>query len=627
VLERVLHNAELCQTDFAVDRVRRKLPLFVQNAAFPRAMQLLDDTRIVVISGVPGIGKTTLAEMLLYAHLEQGYEPVVIQAEIAEAKKFFKPGAKQVFYYDDFLGQTFLGDRREYLGRNQDVAIVDFMDMVRHSDKSRFILTTREHILSSALQMSERLAHSPMLAHRCVFELRDYSYAQRARILYNHLYFSNLPQPYKVAVLEGDFFLEIIKHKHFNPRLIEWLSTYTRLREVGPDTYRAHISALLESPETIWAHAFRSQISNAARHVLLCLYTLGEWINVIDLEPAFVSLHRYCAINYNQSIAPGDFRNSLQELDGAFLSYNSGTVSYLNPSIREFVASMISEDHGIAEDLLNAAVRFRQVVNLWKLCRARPDSTLNALLTSNLELLRQSAFRVLYGPWIRWEKMRHDGSQRGIYVDTHYEHRINFLIEVAEIQQATQLSELACQAADHLIEGWNRHYVEFPLVLRLLEEIAGSTWFLAHGGRETYRRLLDGVLERVSYAHAQDWRRLLAFPEKALDWNEADRSRLDAGLKRYRERGVEDDIDGCATLEDFAELKDSLEKLTNEFGLDFARDIGRLDEEMAERGDPDDDRDTEGTGISRSAEITDEWIVTDEDVREMFSTLHDGDQR
>jgi hypothetical protein len=174
VLERVLHNAELCQTDFAVDRVRRKLPLFVQNAGFPRAMQLLDDSRIVVISGVPGIGKTTLAEMLLYAHLEQGYEPVIIQAEIAEAKKLFKPAVKQVFYYDDFLGQTFLGDRREYFGRNQDVAIVDFIEMVRRSDNSRFILTTREHILSSALQISERLAHSTMQEHHCVLELKDY---------------------------------------------------------------------------------------------------------------------------------------------------------------------------------------------------------------------------------------------------------------------------------------------------------------------------------------------------------------------------------------------------------------------------------------------------------------------
>ena len=120
-----------------------------------------------------------------------------------------------------------------------------------------------------------------------MLELKDYSYAQRARIPYNHLYFSDLPQPYKEAVLEGDFFLQIVKHKHLNPRLIEWLSSYTRPREVGPNAYQTHISALLESPESIWAHAFCTQISNAARHVLLCFYTLGEWSDIVDLEPAF----------------------------------------------------------------------------------------------------------------------------------------------------------------------------------------------------------------------------------------------------------------------------------------------------------------------------------------------------
>ena len=87
VLERILHNAAVCQTDFEVERLRRKLPLFVKNDAYPRAMEILSQTRIVVVTGSPGIGKTTLAEMLLYAHLEDGYEPVVIKAEIAEAKR------------------------------------------------------------------------------------------------------------------------------------------------------------------------------------------------------------------------------------------------------------------------------------------------------------------------------------------------------------------------------------------------------------------------------------------------------------------------------------------------------------------------------------------------------------
>jgi len=203
VLDRILHNATLCQTDFEVDRLRRKLPLFVKSDAYSRATEILNQSRIVVITGPPGIGKTTLAEMILYAHIEDRYEPVAIKAEIAEAKNLFKSARKQIFYYDDFLGQTFLGDRQEYLGRNQDAVMVDFMEMVRRSPQSRFILTTREHILSGALQVSERLAHSPLLEHRCILELGDYSFGHRARLLYNHLYFSDLPQEYKDKVLKG----------------------------------------------------------------------------------------------------------------------------------------------------------------------------------------------------------------------------------------------------------------------------------------------------------------------------------------------------------------------------------------------------------------------------------------
>jgi hypothetical protein len=131
VIERVLHNAEVCQTEFEVERIRTKLPLFVKSAAFPKAMILLDDNRLVVVSGPPGIGKTTLAEMLLYTYLERGFEPVVIQGEISEGKTFFRPDAKRIFYYDDFLGQIYLGDQSDYLGKNQDAALSDFMEMVR----------------------------------------------------------------------------------------------------------------------------------------------------------------------------------------------------------------------------------------------------------------------------------------------------------------------------------------------------------------------------------------------------------------------------------------------------------------------------------------------------------------
>jgi hypothetical protein len=111
VLERVLHNAEHVQTEFDVDRVRCCIPLYVQTPNYSRAMSIIEQHRVVIISGVPGIGKTTLADMLLFAHLEAGYEPVVIKSEIIEGRRRFNNELKQVFYYDDFLGETFLGNR------------------------------------------------------------------------------------------------------------------------------------------------------------------------------------------------------------------------------------------------------------------------------------------------------------------------------------------------------------------------------------------------------------------------------------------------------------------------------------------------------------------------------------
>jgi hypothetical protein len=618
VMERVLHNAELVHTEFKMDRIRRKLRLFVQSDAFPRAIRLLDDMRTVVISGVPGIGKTTLAEMLLFSHLEQGYEPVVIQGEIAEGRRVFKPGVKQVFYYDDFLGQIFLKDRSEYLGRNQDAALVDFIEMVQQSPSAKFILTTREHILRSALQVSERLAQSVLLQHRCVLELRDYSYGDKARILYNHLYFSDLPQEYRDAVLQDDYFLTVIKHPHFNPRLIEWLSAFVRVRSVKPHSYSNYISRLLQCPDEIWAHAFRNQISNAARDSLLSLYTLGEWLQTVDLEPAFVSLHRHRAAKYHHTIAPGDFRNSLQELDGAFLSYSSGFAMYLNPSIKEFVASVLSSDPETAEDLLMSAVRFKQVVNIWQLSRARPESELQRLLAERPHLLQRNLLRLLYGPSTRWEKQA-DGTTRGYPIDIEEESRIAALLEIADIQKSPTLCVPAVQACDHLVESWNRQVPNFSGVLLLLSQISENEWSLAHGGRDMYRRLLDGVLQNIRLARATDWVAILPFVQTSPFWTDADKATVRDAFSEYRDEGITDERYDCTTLQEIEGLVDDLTSL-QKFGVDFSQAIDRLNQDISEREDGREEPD-EGIGISPSATTVHRRETTDEEIRDMFSIL------
>ena len=70
-----------------------------------------------------------------------------------------------------------------------------------------FILTTREYILNIAKRRYEVFAHPPVDLTMCVINLSDYTRPIRAKILYNHIYFSDLPKEYKLALLEDRGYL------------------------------------------------------------------------------------------------------------------------------------------------------------------------------------------------------------------------------------------------------------------------------------------------------------------------------------------------------------------------------------------------------------------------------------
>ena len=170
--------------------------------------------------------------------------------------------------------------------------------------------------------------------------------------------------------MRGDFFLSIVKHKNFSPRLISWLAGFARVRGVAVAEYQEHVNALLDRPELIWRHAFESQISASARSVLLSLVSLGRHVDPIDLRPVWDALHGHNARKYNFKTAPNDFRRALQELEGSFISLNSYGVYFLNPSIRDFMDLVLLDDDNYADDAIASAVRFSQVKGLRRSCHS-----------------------------------------------------------------------------------------------------------------------------------------------------------------------------------------------------------------------------------------------------------------
>ncbi|MCA8290783.1 nSTAND3 domain-containing NTPase [Burkholderia vietnamiensis] len=618
VIGRILHNAEVCHTEFEVERIRQKLPLFVQNQTYPQANEILRTARILVVSGPPGIGKTTLAEMLLYSSLEEGYEPVVIQGDIAEGKKLYRREARQIFYYDDFLGQTFLGDRREYLGQNQDKAVVDFMEMVRRSPDSKFILTTREHILSSAIRLSERLGGSTLIRDRIVLKLGHYSFGDRARILYNHLYFSELSTAHKRETLRGDFFLRVVRHPHFNPRLIEWLADLSRVGSVPAADYQSYVEDLLDNPERIWDHAYRTQIPEAGRCLLLALYTDGGH-SLLGLASCFAELRTARAKRYNQQTEPNEFDANLKILEGGFVAIGTRGVDYLNPSIKGYVGSVIIGDPETYFDIFESAIRFKQIATLWRL-RKEVGSPSKQLLPQHYSTAFISRLTALAeGPVYAWTTSA-EGKTTGHRIDYDTEERLRFLAEFCNVEHAEPSLDQVYDVMERLIAKWSPQMVDLWDTPELVREMATLNRFVAGRGASIRQLVLEKLLDALPHARSYHWRGLIDLPESTPGWRQRNGQKFFEGLRSYMNGGWRDDFDNCEDLYDKRRLAENLSELAQRKKRSrfFAAPLRGVHDEIAAIAD-DEKKPELGTGSPD--QVLPSSSLSESDVRSMFQTL------
>ena len=151
-LQRMLNAGIFSDSENHLEHVRKRMSRYVPNPSLERARRILADSHYCIIAGNPGIGKTTLAEVLLAELVDQhGFSAVRIEHHLGELRGTKDRRARQVFYFDDFLGRTSMTDLR----RNEDTHLVDLMREAKENPHWRFILTTREYILNAAKQRYE----------------------------------------------------------------------------------------------------------------------------------------------------------------------------------------------------------------------------------------------------------------------------------------------------------------------------------------------------------------------------------------------------------------------------------------------------------------------------------------
>lgn len=336
VLSYILNKPIHDRSQFELDEIMEISKLYVPTINHAEAIEKLESMNVVIITGPAGIGKTTLAGQLVLQYVAEGFELSVISDDIKEAEGIYNPGAKQIFYFDDFLGRNYL----EALSGHEGTKIVNFIRRIVKDSKKRFVLTSRTTILNQGKILNDVFHNSNVSRNEFEITLESLDKLDKAWILYNHIWHSELDSDYVNQLYSHRRYRSIIEHPNFNPRLIRFITDAQRLEDVPPESYWSHASDLLKNPSQVWDHPFQAQLDDCGRALVLLVALNGRVITEADLAEAFA---RYLANPGTASLTgKKDFLLNLRHLSGSMLTRfvvgdNHPYVRLFNPSLGDFI--------------------------------------------------------------------------------------------------------------------------------------------------------------------------------------------------------------------------------------------------------------------------------------------------
>lgn len=343
VLGHIFNNAILGRSAFSLEEIIRSSSRYVVTANHEAALKILERLGVVIITGEPGVGKTTLADHLCLHYVTQGFAYLKIADDIREAEAAFDPESLQVIYFDDFLGRNYL----EALKGHEGSQITQFLRRIATNKNKRFVLTSRSTILNQGKFLIDSLEHGNVQRNEYELRIKSLTDLDKAQILYNHIWHSGLGDEYIEQLYFNRRYREIIEHKNFNPRLISYITDTTRLETCPPNDYWNYIVRSLTNPSLVWENPFNAQQDDYGRAIILLVVLNGGPLDEKALAEAY---HRYLALPENQNLhGRREFQSNIRLLTGSFLNRIVATqahsmIDLFNPSIGDYVLKRYAGD-------------------------------------------------------------------------------------------------------------------------------------------------------------------------------------------------------------------------------------------------------------------------------------------
>lgn len=128
IMKRVLHNAISERSEEKRDEIVSRKDSYVETENHSKAIEVLENTHNLIITGEGGIGKTTLAEQICLQYMGSDFEFLFVEKDVREAESAYEKDKKQIFFFDDFIGRNYF----TAITGKQDSQIVNFMNRVEN---------------------------------------------------------------------------------------------------------------------------------------------------------------------------------------------------------------------------------------------------------------------------------------------------------------------------------------------------------------------------------------------------------------------------------------------------------------------------------------------------------------
>lgn len=277
ILQDIYSNDIFIDCESLLSSIEKVEKFFVETTAYSQALKCLAAHKTLFLTGDPGVGKTITSKMLILYFAAKGYRVryTTDVTDLAALKRAISKdrNTKEVILLDDCLGQAYFE-----MKTSQGTELLSLIRFVNASKSKLLILNSRVTIYQEACLKTPELVKS--------FENKEFKIQilnmdvmpdlEKARILYNHMYFSTEDEDYFYAIKENRNYMNIINHDNYNPRIIQFISDPNRYKGITAANYYEFILNCLDNPHMVWDNEYEERLQVTDRSLLITLFSLSN---------------------------------------------------------------------------------------------------------------------------------------------------------------------------------------------------------------------------------------------------------------------------------------------------------------------------------------------------------------